>query len=104
MSQAKQQALEFIQEAQKHGFSIEATNSVVRISKSFAPGDTEAFTYCDMFAYSVLSKAPLKGGSIWGTDGASVGGAIGLRDGHFILNKSGSGSRFMNALKKEIGQ
>lgn len=101
MSQAKQQAQEFVEACRRYGFSWEvASLSVVRISKRFTPGDKDAFTHCDMFACDVLSKAPLRGGSIWGTDGGSVGGYSGLTKGHFEMNKSGAGSRFMNALKK----
>jgi hypothetical protein len=54
-----------------------------------------------MFAEGVLSISGLKGGSVWGTDGGSVGGAVALQTGRFQLNKSGNnGKRFMVELSK----
>lgn len=90
----------FIEACQKHGFSFEVNGSIVRIKKSFIPGDSESFVNCDMFAGSVLSLAPLRGGSVWGTDGGSVGGMVALKNGEFCMNKSGEGSRFLKALAK----
>lgn len=90
----------FIEACQKHGFSFEVGRSIVRIKRDFEPGDIEAFIECDMFAGSVLSLAPLRGGSIWGTDGNSVGGHVAIKRGQFVMNKSGEGSRFLKALAK----
>ena len=94
-------AIRFIDAANEAGFLIAVVNtSVVRISKRFALGDKDAYTKCDMTAFGVLELAPLKGGSVWGTDGGSIGGQVGLQNGHYTLNKSGNGVRFMNELKK----
>lgn len=95
MSKAKVQALEFVSKAMEHGFRVVvASDSVVRITRSFAPGDSDAFVQCDMFAGSVLAYAPLRGGS--------VGGMVALKSGEFVMNKSGSGSLFMKALKQIV--
>jgi hypothetical protein len=94
-------AIKFIAAANENGWLIEVVNpAVVRISKRFALGDKDAYTKCDMTAFGVLELAPLKGGSVWGTDGGSIGGQVGLQNGQYILNKSGNGVRFMNELKK----
>ena len=99
MSKAKEQAKAFADAAAQYGFSWEARGSVVTISATFAPGDKEAFTRLDMMAGSVLALAPLKGGSVWGTDGGSVGGYSALTHGKFVMNKSGeNGKNFTNAL------
>ena len=103
MSKSKQQAMAVIQKAKELGFTLEVLPNVVRVHRTFQPGDCDAFTYCDSMAYEVLSLCPLRGGSIWGTDGGSVGGAVALRSGRFTLNKSGDGSNFLKALKKELG-
>lgn len=76
------------------------SSNVVCIAKSFAPGDTQAFVDCDAQAYDILGMAPLKGGSVWGTDGGSVGGYVAVRNGQYVLNKSGTGKRFTSALQK----
>lgn len=74
--------------------------SVVCIAKSFTPGDSQAFVDCDAQAYDILDIAPLKGGSVWGTDGGSVGGYVAVINGQYVLNKSGTGKRFTSALQK----
>jgi len=101
MNKTQEQVARFISECKLEGFSWSVVcGSVVRITKTFTPGDKDAFTACDMMASSVLAFAPLKGGSVWGTDGGSVGGHAGLTNGEFVLNKSGDGKRFISALKK----
>lgn len=75
--------------------------SIVTITKRFAAGDREAYSIADGEAYSLLAMVPLKGGSVWGTDGGSIGGYSGLMSGRYVLNKSGeSGKRFCAALAK----
>lgn len=98
-----EQVSRFLNAVNAKGFKIDRiTDSVITIIQNFTPGDSDAFADADMNAYSILSLAPLKGGSIWGTDGGSIGGAIGLEQGYYRLNKSGTGARFIAALRKEI--
>lgn len=99
-TKTQQQVQEFVVACKEHGFSWETRGSIVTISRKFAIGDKDAFVDCDMFAGSVLSLAPLKGGSVWGTDGGSVGGLHALNSGLFRMNKSGNGKRFIAALAK----
>jgi hypothetical protein len=100
VSKAKEQAQKFVEQALAHGFRVVVANdNVVRIVRSFNPGDKEAFTHCDMVAGSVLDLAPLRGGSVWGTDGGSVGGMSALNSGMFVMNKSGEAKSFMKALR-----
>jgi hypothetical protein len=102
-TKTQDQVAQFVHEANRNGFKIEVINSsVVRITKDFTPNSKEAFTEADMMAGSILGLAPLKGGSVWGTDGGSVGGYSGLIRGQYILNKSGEGKRFVSALRKVI--
>ena len=103
MSKANEQAQAFLAAAQKHGFRVSCTRSVVSISREFTPGDHNAFNECDMFAGSVLAEAPLKGGSVWGTDGGSIGGHVAIQSGFFNMKKSGTGVRFTTALAKLVG-
>ena len=103
MTKSQQQAKDFIMAAQVSGFSVVVVNpNVVRIIKDITPGDKSAFAECDMNYSSVLALAPLKGGSSWGSDGASIGGVVALQNGRFHMNKSGDGVRFMNALTAEL--
>ena len=101
MSFAKAQAEKFVAKAKELGWSWEASSSVVKIFKKFTPGDKVAYTLADSEGYELLAMVPLKGGSIWGTEGSGIGGQVGLNNGYYKLNKSGeNGKRFVSALQK----
>lgn len=104
MNSIQAQVKTFLEITAKYNFTVTvSSDSVLRISKNFTPNDCETFTKCDMIAADVLNLAPLKGGSIWGTDGGSIGGAIAIKTGNFVMNKSGSGGvRFMRELSKQL--
>lgn len=96
-------ARNFLDAAKAAGFTVFVTRGIVRIRATFKPNDKDAFTKLDMSYGSVLALAPLKGGSVWGTDGGGVGGAAALWEGVFTMNKSGTGARFLASLNKLIG-
>lgn len=102
MSKSIEQAKVFIEAVNKYGWQVERVDdSIVTIVKQFTPNDRDALVKCDTEYFSILCKAPLKGGSIWGTDCGGVGAIAALRSGVFRMNKSGNtGKRFLNALKK----
>jgi hypothetical protein len=74
--------------------------TVATIRKDFAPGDRAAYAACDSEAYGILARIPSRGGSVWGTDGGSVGGHVGMTGGYYQLNKSGVGARVAAAVAK----
>jgi len=80
----------FVDVCTSRGWQIEVRNSVVSISKRLSPGDNGAYVDCDMDAFYILNKLPLRGGSIWGTTSDSIGGYSGLTRGEYVLNKSGN--------------
>lgn len=87
--------------ANETGFSIAVRGSVVTVHKVFTPGDKDAYTRAEGDANSILSMLRMvEPGSVWGTDGGSVGGHIGLMGGYMTLNKSGGSKRVMAALAK----
>ena len=92
---AAETAVAFESECKRLGWLSSVRGTVVTIYKSFTPGDKLAYSDCDSEAYGILGLAPLKGGSVWGTDGGSIGGATGLDGGYYRLNKSGSGAFFL---------
>ena len=100
LSKSETQAMAVIQKAKALGFNLEVQPNVVRVHKTFKPGDSDTFAYCDTMASEILDLCPLRGGSIWGTDGGSVGGAVALQSGRFSMNKSGSALNFTKALSK----
>jgi hypothetical protein len=100
---AKELAREFHDACVSRGWRYSASGDIVTIRKSFTPGDREAYVECDMSAYDILSIAPLKGGSVWGTDGGSIGGMVGLNGGYYTLNKSGKGGKTFIAELAKLG-
>lgn len=90
---AKVLAAEFVAKAKEYGFSYSVTDSVVTVAKKIKPNDNLEFANAESDAWSLLEIAPNKGGSVWGTDGGSIGGAVAMTTGFFKLNKSGSGGK-----------
>ena len=91
-------AVEFVEACRKQGWKIEVGFQMIKISKRFTPNDNNAFIDADGEAFHLLAMCPLRGGSVWGTDGGSVGGYSALIHGCYELKKSGSGSRFLKAV------
>lgn len=93
-------AAEFVNACRKGGWKIDVGCNIISIRKRFAPNDNNAYIDADGEAFHLLAMAPLRGGSVWGTDGGSVGGHVGLTNGYYELKKSGSGKRFLSAVVK----
>lgn len=90
----------FLAQCTAKGVRIErAAGSIVTLYKAFTPGDAAAYTAAETDV-SILYDTPGAGGSVWGTDGGSMGGAIGLAGGYMRLNKSGVAKRFVAKLAK----
>lgn len=101
MSATSESIASFIAACESAGFSYSCKPGIVTVRRSFTPGDAAEYVRCDGDGPSLLALVPItSAGSTWGTDGASVGGAVGLRDGHYRLNVSGASKRFTTALAK----
>lgn len=96
------QARAFKAKCQEYGWTYSANrNEVIEIQKRIIPGSNESFTTADMEYGELLGMVPMKGGSVWGTDGGGIGGMVAMRTGQMSMKKSGSGAkRFMDALRK----
>lgn len=86
--------------AREYNARIEVRGTVVSATIRFTPGDARAYACAESDVSSIIYAIPAKGGSIWGTDGASVGGYVGLKGGYMTLNVSGVGARVAAALAK----
>lgn len=83
------------------GYQIRASGCVVTLIKHIGPGNREGFVECDMLTAGYLYELPKTSpGSVWGTDGGSVGGMVAIRSGVFELNRSGISKRVVAALAK----
>lgn len=101
LSQSKLAAIAFIDAAHNAGFSVQAKSAgVIAIHRYFSPGDADAYTGADMMGPGVLGRLNARGGSQWGTDGASIGGYVGLRRGQYTLNQSGVPLRLHKAIRE----
>ena len=89
--------------ANDKGFSVSVNRSTLSVRKTFTPGDHDAYTQAEGDANTILGMVRMvEPGSVWGTDGASVGGHIGLTNGYMELHKSGCSKRVLSAIAKGI--
>jgi hypothetical protein len=95
---AKQAAALFRKEAESLGWRVSAHGRIVTITQHFAPGDMDAFCRMDSEYGQLFAMVPARGGSMWGTDGGSVGGYAAIRSGKMVMNISGVSKRFVEAL------
>lgn len=100
MNQTPAQAM--YQAARELGVGIGIRGTCVTIVTRFPVGDKKRFCELDMLASNVLDAMPARGGSTWGTDGGSIGGAVALQDGIFRMNRTGYGKRHLAELAKMI--
>lgn len=97
-------AADFVAAARKAGYTVRIDGAIVRIIKHFAPNDRAAFVECDSEYYGILSMVPARGGSMWGTDGGSVGGYSAIVNGCFEMKMSGVGARVAAAIAAELAK
>lgn len=90
--------LAFINHCKNYGITIERTSPVLTLTKRFTPSN-EGFTQAETDV-SIIYEAPGSGGSVWGTDGGSIGGMVAMQSGLFKLNKSGVKKRWLVQLQK----
>jgi len=94
-------AQNFVSQCKEYGFTYTVGTNILRVHRKFQPGNLEEFTYCDMWGPHLLGivKAT-QPGSIWGTDGGSVGGHVAVTSGNYTLNKSGCSKRILKQISK----
>lgn len=93
----------FIQYCNANAIAIErCAGSTITLCKRFAAGSAHGYTGAESDV-SILYDTPSAGeGSVWGTDGGSIGGMVGMTGGYMRLNKSNVAKRFVKALGKLI--
>lgn len=93
---------DFAAELAARGIKVERiTSSILTLSKRFTPGDANGYTGAETDV-GIIYEVPQRDGSTWGTDGGSIGGAIGLQNGRMVLNRSGCHKRFLAKLAKLV--
>lgn len=95
-------ALTFKTKVEELGFTfqISESNSIVSVHKSFEKGNESQFVQCDMNGPYLISLVAASGGSVWGTDGGSVGAHSAILHGNYCLKVSGAKASFVKQLRK----
>jgi hypothetical protein len=110
MTETLTDAAEFARVVKQGGWTVEfwreSAYSAIgcTVEKRFPAGDGNAYASAETEANYLLSFLPMMyPGTVWGTDGRSVGGHAGLTGGYMRLSKSGCGARVAKALAKACG-
>lgn len=85
-----ERAREIGAKAKECGLKVHAHDQIVSVTGKFTPGDKAAYIEMEHNAYRILGMfRQVRAGSIWGSDSGSVGGAVAVEKGNFVMNKSG---------------
>jgi hypothetical protein len=88
----------FVAHCRKNEIMIERCENILTLSKRIPIGNSLAFADAETDC-SIIYELPGGCGSVWGTDGASIGGMSALNTGRFRLNRSGVQKRILKAIK-----
>lgn len=98
---AKEIAQSIADDCKRKGWTFYVDGKILTISKTFTPGDMDAFVKCDSEYYGIISQLPrARPGSDWGTDGGGVGGYFAHKSGQFTMSRSGGSIRVLQALAR----
>lgn len=97
-------AKRFVQSCRNNQVAIEIRGSdILTLSKRIPIGDGLAFADAESDC-SIIYDLPGGCGSVWGTDGGSIGGMVAMQTGAFRLNRSGIQKRILKAIKEAMRQ
>ena len=92
-------AADFVAHCQKNEITIERCENILTLTKRIPIGDSLAFADAETDC-SIIYDLPGGCGSVWGTDGGSIGGMTALNTGRFRLNRSGVQKRILKAIRE----
>jgi hypothetical protein len=90
-------AAHFVAHCRKNEITIERCENILTLTKRIPIGDGLAFADAESDC-SIIYDLPGGCGSVWGTDGGSIGGMTALNTGRFRLNRSGVQKRILKAI------
>jgi hypothetical protein len=90
-------AKHFVAHCRKNEITIERCADILTLTKKIPIGDGLAFADAESDC-SIIYDLPGGCGSVWGTDGGSIGGMTALNTGRFRLNRSGVHKRILKAI------
>ena len=94
----------FLEACKRDGVTIEdcRPNACLTLCKHFPAGDRLAYCQAESEVGVIYSAPSVEPGSVWGTDGGSIGGMVGLNGGYMRLHKSGVSKRWLAKLHKLV--
>jgi hypothetical protein len=92
-------AADFVAHCRKNEIMIERCENILTLTKRIPIGDSLAFADAETDC-SIIYDLPGGCGSVWGTDGGSIGGMSALQTGRFRLNRSGVQKRLLKAIRE----
>jgi hypothetical protein len=97
-------AKRFVQSCRSNQVEIEIRGSeILTLSKRIIAGDGNSFADAETDC-SIIYNLPGGCGSVWGTDGGSIGGMVAMQTGQFKLNRSGIQKRILKAIREAMRQ
>jgi hypothetical protein len=83
------------------GWKYQVRGQILTIIKEIFPNNNSDFCRADSEYYDILSLLPRTSpGSDWGTDGGGIGALSAMKNGLFVMNRSGGSLRILKALAK----
>lgn len=97
-------AKRFVQRCRSNQVAIEIRGAdILTLSKRIIAGDGNSFADAETDC-SIIYDLPGGCGSVWGTDGGSIGGMVAMQTGAFRLNRSGIQKRILKAIREAMRQ
>lgn len=95
-------ARRFVQSCRNNQVAIEIRGAgILTLSKRIIAGDGNSFADAETDC-SIIYDLPGGCGSVWGTDGGSIGGMVAMQTGQFRLNRSGVQKRVLKAIREAM--
>ncbi len=94
---------DFLARCASYGVIVEEANpktGMVKLSKRFPAGSRDGYVDAETCVGIIYEIPQTESGSTWGTDGGSIGGAVGMQSGYMHLTRSGCAKRWLAKLAK----
>jgi len=80
---------------------LDVMSGRISLFKRFTPGSVSEYTSAESDVGAIY-EVPAAGGSTWGTDGGSIGGMVGIKEGYMRLTRTGCQKRWLRKLEKLV--
>ncbi len=98
---ASDSAKQIFETCERLGWNFQVRGQILTITKEIQPNNNSDFCKADSEYYFILSLLPRTSpGSDWGTDGGGIGALSAMKNGLFVMNRSGGSLRVLKALAK----